>query len=147
MRFKILPRIFLLLGFVILFLILQYQGRLKDFWSFFTDKLSIYSDNYFFPRGREPVRKHPVSLLERETELLLYIGEPFKGFSASDWEGFWNIIYGGFLKEEAGKDLPKKMRQLTEDEIKEELSSRYPQPFTYFQEQHWRMFFSIITKK
>lgn len=148
MRAKFLPKVLLALGFVLLFLIIQYQSQLKDFWSFIIEKVSIYSDNFFFPVGAAPERKRPVSLIERETELALYIGEPFRSFKASDWEDFWNIIYGGFQKEEPGrKGMPKKMRQLTEEEIKFELASRYPQPFSSFLERHWRIFFGIIFKK
>lgn len=147
MRYKILPRISLIIGFVLLFFLVKYQGQLKDFWSFFIDKVSIYSDNYFFPSGKTPERKRPVALMERETELVLYIGDPFKEFTAEDWETFWNMMYGGFQKEESGENMPRKMRQLTEEEIKNELSSRYPQPFSYFSDQHWKILFGIVFKK
>jgi hypothetical protein len=147
MRSKILPKIVLVSGLALIFLILAYQSQIKDTWSVFIEKATIYFDNYFFSKGREPERKRPIGLLERETELALYIGEPFKEFSRDDWREFWNIIYGGFAKVDSGKGLPNRMRQLTPDEIKYELSSRYPQPFSYFREQHWRIFFDIIEKK
>lgn len=147
MRSKILPKILLVSGFALLVLILVYQSQLKVIWFAVIDKAAIYSENFFFSKGRQPLRSRPIDLLGRETELALYIGEPFRSFSREDWAQFWNIIYGGFAREEAGKGLPNRMRQLTLDEIRYELSSLYPQPFSYFQEQHWKMFFDIIEKK
>lgn len=148
MRFKrFLPKILLAFGFLTLFLIIKYQNSIKDIWSFNLEKVKIYFDNFFYQTSSQPKRHRPLSLMERETELKLYIGEPFRDFTQNDWNEFWNLIYGAFPKEAPKKGLPKKMRQLTPDEIAFELMSRYPSPFAYFKESHWQIFFGIVLKK
>lgn len=149
MSFKrLLPKFLLVAGFLSLSIIIIYQVRIKDFLRVNYDKTKEYIDYISYDLNFEFKRHRPLSLLERETELKLYIGEPFRDFNRSDWEKFWNIIYGIFPK--AGPKEPglvSKRRQLTEDEITYELMKTYPQPFTYFREEHWKMFFSIIFKK
>ena len=148
MRFKrIIPKILLLLGFLLLFIILRYQGVIKEFSSFNFARLSIYWDNFFYFSGDEPKRNPPISLLEKETELKLYIGQPFKDFTLEEWGQFWRLVYGAFPKENPGKSLPKKVRQLTEEEMAGELQSLYPQPFAFFKEEQWRIFFGLLLKK
>lgn len=138
----------MILGFPALFLIIKYQSSIKEAWLFNLEKVKIYFDNFFSDSDAQTARRRPLSLAERETELKLYIGEPFKDFTPADWNEFWNLIYGRFSKENPDRQsLPKKMRQLTLDEIAYELMYRYPQPFAYFTESHWKIFFSIIAKK
>ena len=149
MSFKrLLPKFLLVAGFLSLFFIIKYQGQIKDLLGLNLDKAKDYIDYVSYDLNYEAKRHRPVSLLVRETELRLYIGEPFRDFNKSDWEKFWNIIYGIFPK--AGPKEPglvSKRGQLTEDEITYELMKTYPQPFTYFREEHWKIFFSIIFKK
>lgn len=148
MRFKILPRLLLAIGVFALALIFNYRESIRDLSSFNIQKLRIYIDNFFYEAGKEPSRRRPVSLLNKETELKLYIGAPFRDFTRSEWDDFWNLIYGGFPKEEPErKGLPKRNRQLTLDEIASELAQRYPSVFAYFKEKHWRMFFGLILEK
>ncbi len=144
---RFLPRILLIAGFLSLFLIIKYKSEIRDFLSFNLEKIKIYSDNFFGYSASGPKRSRPISLLERETELKLYVGEPFRSFSREDWSDFWNLIYGVFprdLPEKTG--LPKKVRRLSKEEIAEELIRLYPNPFSYFKENHWGMFFGIILK-
>lgn len=150
MRYKkrLLPKILLPLGFVLLFLIVKYQAPLKDFFLFSVETVRIHIDNLFYSAGSEVSRHRPVSLLQKETELKLYVGEPFKSFSQRDWNWFWRLIYGAFprgIPEREG--LPNRMRQLTMDEIASEIMKRYPEPFTYFKDEHWKMFFGIALEK
>jgi len=149
MRFnKILPKILLIAGFFILYLVIRYQSNIREAWQFNLEKVKIYFDNFFFESSSRRQRRRPWSLDQKETELKLYIGEPFRSFSRKDWNDFWQLIYGAFPKEEPGKQgLPKKMRQLTLDEISFELMDRYPQPFGFFRENHWKIFFGIILQK
>lgn len=89
-----------------------------------------------------------MSLMERETELKLYIGQPFLDFTPKEWNDFWNLLYGTFPKDSPEREgLPQRLRQLTEDEIAFELMERYPAPFSYFQKNHWDTLFSIALKK
>jgi hypothetical protein len=147
MQFKrpILPKILLVIGFLALFLIIKYQNSIKDLWLFNLEKLKIHLDNFLNPQIE---RRRPITLLDREDELRLYIGEPFRNFTPEDWDWFWDIVYGVFPEgEPQKKGLPKGMRQLNFNEISSKLMSRYPQPFTYFKKEHWNIFFGIIFKK
>jgi hypothetical protein len=153
MRFKrFLPRILLLFGFLLLLLVIKYpteiQSLSKDIIFLNFERLKIYFSNFFYYAGSQPKRNPPLSLLTKETELRLYIGEPFKSFSQKDWDKFWNLIYGAFPKEAPERQgLPKRLRQLTQDEIIYELSSRYPQQFANFRKEHWEIFFGILFKR
>lgn len=143
-----LPKLLLVGGFLSLFLIIIYQNQIKDFLKLGCDKAGRYVDHVSYDLNLEVERRRPLSLIKEETELKLYIGEPFRDFGMSEWKEFWNVIYGIFSKtdpEEPG--LVGKRRQLTKDEIISELKEMYPQPFDYFQENHWDMFFRIIFKK
>lgn len=149
---RFLPKILLLFGFLLLILVIKYPGEIqslsKDIIFLNFERLKIYFNNFFYYIGSQPKRKPPLSLLTKETELRLYIGEPFKSFSQNDWDKFWNLIYGVFPKEHPERQgLPKKLRQLTQDEIIYELSSSYPQQFANFRQQHWEIFFGIIFKR
>jgi len=145
---KILPKIFLFLGFLALFIIVRYRVFLRERLLFEFERAKIHIDNFFFETGPGVTRKKPLSLLEREAELKLYVAEPFRSFSDNDWREFWDIIYlPQPIERLEKKGLPNKMRQLSEDEIAFELMERYPQPFANFREEHWKMFFGIIFKK
>lgn len=135
-------------GFLVLFLVLQFNSQIKNFIDYNKERIQTYGFNFFYMSGAGPKRYRPVSLLERETELKLYIGEPFKSFNQADWDDFWNLIYGAFPKDPPKKEgLPRRMRQLTLDEIRYELMLRYPTPFNYFKKEHWGMFFGIVLKR
>jgi len=143
-----LPRFLLVVGFLSLSLIIIFQGPIKDFLGVNFDKAREYAGFIFYDLNFEYKRQKPITLLKKETELRLYIGEPFRSFNRSDWENFWNIIYGIFPKTDPNQPgLVAKRRQLTEDEIAAELKKMYPQPFIYFMQDHWNMFFEVIFKK
>lgn len=147
-RIKILPKIFLATGVITLFLIVRYQNEIKSFINHLKVTSGIYLDNFFFEVGSNVQRRRPISLQKKETELLLYIGEPFRNFTPEDWKEFWNIIYGGFLKPHPeSPNLPKLKRQLTEEEIILELKNLYPTPFVLFTTANWQLFFDIIYRK
>ncbi|MBM3249912.1 MAG: hypothetical protein FJZ09_03575 [Candidatus Omnitrophica bacterium] len=148
MRLKILPKIFLLLGFLALVLVIQYQDKIKEVWDFNMEKLRIHRENLFYQAGPEAKRHRPVSLLQKETELKAGFPNPFVRFNENSWNDFWNIIYGAFPVEEPEKPgLPRRMRQLTPAEIAQKLKETYPNPFNYFKDEHWQVFFGIILKK
>ena len=144
---RFLPKILLIAGFLSTFLIIKYKSEIKGFLSFNLEKFRIYSDNFFGYATSGPKRSRPISLLQKETELKLYVGEPFRSFSRRDWSDFWNLIYGVFHREAPEKaGLPRRVRRLTKEEIAEELTRRYPSPFSYFKEEHWGIFFGLILK-
>ncbi|MDD5561925.1 MAG: hypothetical protein PHT50_07360 [Candidatus Omnitrophica bacterium] len=145
---RFLPKFILIIGFSLLLLVIIFQPQIKDFLKLSYDKAGEYVDYAAYDLTLEPERHRPVSLLQKETELKLYIGEPFKSFSRSDWEEFWNIIYGIFPKTDPQEPgLVSKRRQLTKDEIAYELKNMYPRPFINFQQNHWKTFFEIIFKR
>lgn len=141
-------RILLLLGFAALFAFIMYREQIKGLFIFGSDRVKATADNFFDPSASQVKRRRPVSLLERETELQLYIGEPFRDFNKQDWEWFWDLLYGVFPKDAPEREgLPKKYRQLTTGEIADQLIERYPQPFFNFTESNWQMFFQVAFKK
>ncbi len=145
---KILPKILIIFGFLALFMIVSYRSAIKEKLTFQFEKLKTHTDNFFFKSGPGMQRRPPLSLLQRETELRLYIGEPFNSFSEKQWQEFWDVIYEAYPRGAPEKEgLPRKMRQLTEDEIAFELIELYPRPFANFREGHWRIFFGIVLKK
>ena len=145
---RLLPKFLLVVGFLSLSLIIIFQVRIKDLLGISYGRAVEYANYILFDLNFEFKRQRPLSLLERETELKLYIGEPFRDFNRSDWEKFWNITYGIFPKSNPKQPgLVGKRRQLTEDEIAYELKEMYPQPFAYFQQEHWKIFFGIVLKK
>jgi len=144
---KIFPKVLLAAGIILLVLILQFQSQIRGFWLLITDSIKIQTEN-FFQTGPGPIRNPPLSLLQQETDLQLYIGEPFRDFSAGEWAEFWKLIYGTYPMDPPERPgLPRRQRQMTEDEIADELARRYPDVFTFFQDTHWRSFFGILFKK
>ena len=138
----------MLAGFLALALAIKYQNSIKDLWSFNIERFNIYFYNSFYQSNSEAKRKPPLSLINKEAELKLYIGAPFTSFNEEDWQKFWDIIYEAYpLVSPEREGLPNKVRQLTEGEIKDRLVSKYPTPFSYFKDNHWQSFFSIIQKR
>ncbi|MFH0935696.1 MAG: hypothetical protein V1828_02400 [Candidatus Omnitrophota bacterium] len=145
---KALPRISLFVVLLALVMIIKYREEIRQFASFNLYKVKIHADNFFYGAGPGPKRHQPVALLQKETELALYVGEPFRSFRKSDWREFWEIIYGAYPMDAPEKPgLPRRVRQMDRDELAYELAMRYPQPFAYFTPEHWRIFFSIIFSK
>lgn len=145
---KALPRISLFVAFLALVIIIKYREEIRRFSSFNLYKIKIHADNFFYGAGPAKKRHQPVSSLQKQTELELYVGEPFRSFSKQDWRKFWEIIYGAYPMEPPERPgLPARVRQMDRDELAYELAMRYPQPFAYFTPEHWRIFFSIIFTK
>lgn len=145
---KTLLRIALAAGFIAVFLIIRYQGEIRNALLSGADKAKAYSDNFLSDSQGETKRRRPISLAERETELKLYIGDPFRSFTSAEWDDFWDLVFGEFPRESSGPGaLLQGMRQLNTDEIAFELMSRYPTPFAYFKDSHWKIIFGIIFKK
>ncbi|MFH0762736.1 MAG: hypothetical protein V1925_02475 [Candidatus Omnitrophota bacterium] len=145
---RVLPKIFLLIGFLTLFIIIKYRVEIKEFFSFNLQKAKIHTDNFFYQSGSGAKRRKPVTFLQRETELALYIGEPFRNFNRRDWEEFWDVIYGAYVTDAPQEEgLPRRVRQMEREELSYELARLYPQPLAYFTQEQWQAFFSIIFKK
>jgi hypothetical protein len=138
---KILPKIFLVCGLLLILLIIRFRKEIKEY------PLS-YLGSIFSGLTYERERRAPLTFLEQEEKLKVYMGEPFAAFGEKEWQEFWNIIYGAFPKGPADKlGLSKKMRQLTTLEIERKLTALYPSPFEHFQDRQWQAFFSLIIKE
>lgn len=144
---RFLARVLLIFGFFVAFVIVQKQMAIKSNYSHFLEAAKIHLYNLFYAVNLQEKRQPPPSLIQKETELKMYIGEPFIRFSKGEWNKFWKLVYGAYNIEVINSELPKKVRQLSQDEIARELISHYPQPFIYFQESHWKVFFDILFKK
>ncbi|MDP2941251.1 MAG: hypothetical protein Q8N85_03235 [Candidatus Omnitrophota bacterium] len=145
---KFLPSMVLITAFVALGLIVRYQLPIKNFLIFNYEKARIYLENSFSTDAPGSERRRPLSLLVKETELALYVGEPFKDFSDEDWRKFWGLIYDIYPKDEPEKaGLPYRFRQLNQEEISAALIENYPQEFYLFQDEQWKMFFGILFEK
>jgi hypothetical protein len=128
--------------------ILAFRTQIEDFFSFSGQYAETARHNTFYFASDEVMRRQPVSLLKKETELQTSVGRPFIDFDIADWREFWNLVYGSFPKDPPEREgLPKRERQLTEDELRDELITRYGEPFTYFQPSHWQWFMEVLRKK
>jgi hypothetical protein len=143
------PKLFLKLGFLLLFLLILFAKPIRKFTDFQFQKLEVYKTNLFAPANPEVVRRRkPISTALEESNLEVAFGEPFSNFSLEEWDDFWEVIYGLYPKGEPEKPgLPRRLRQLTTGEIISELIARYPQIFRYFRESDWEAFFSAIERR
>lgn len=139
------PKILIVFGIALAFIIYSARTGLRQDWNDLVESVNIWMDN--FNRAFSPVRSRPISTLQKEEELKMYVGAPFLGFQGSDWEKFWNIVYGLFpIDYPENERLPPRTRQLTNPEMQEKLKELYPSPFSSFQDQHWQQFWQIIFK-
>ena len=108
-------------------------------------RMEVLKKNFedeFTPRIKKPLSTYP-----DEQKLITYFPETFTNFSRSDWDKFWEFIYGIHATDEYGKDFfPKRRRQLTKSELEQALAKEYPTPFSYFQAEHWQEFWKEILK-
>jgi len=145
---RILPKIFLTVGFIAVFLLFKYQAVLKKLVQFNINKAGVYSDNFLKEAGSAPKRLMPFVTTDKEAELKLSLGAPFIDFSGGDWREFWNIIYGVFpLDPPDASGLPQRLRQLTPEEVSSELIKLYPEAFSNFKEGDWKGFFETIFRQ
>jgi len=146
-RNKLIVRLMLLTGFMLLAFVYIYQKSIKSFLQFNLHKTQVVVGNFIPDASAPGFRSRSLSTLVKETELKLYFSEPFKSFSKGEWMRFWKIFYGEFPREYIGEGLPKKNRQLTTDEIIQELITLYPDIFSRYQNTHWESLFRVILKK
>ena len=144
---RLVSRLFLVGGLILLVLIFIFRDKVSLLWQFNIDKAKVVVSNFGPNLEQSDYRRPPLSNLLKETKLGMYFGEPFKSFDASEWKSFWEIIYAEYPKDNVGEGLPLRNRQLTQDEIVQELLNRYGEPFNRYQSAHWQFFFELLTKK
>ncbi|MHB8154680.1 MAG: hypothetical protein ACYDFR_01335 [Candidatus Omnitrophota bacterium] len=144
---KLIVRLMLLTGFILLAFVFIYQESIRSFLQFNLRKAEVVVGNISPDTSASEFRDRPLSTLVQETELKLYFSEPFKSFSKEEWAKFWELFYGEFPREYIGEGLPEKNRQLTFNEIAQELINLYPDIFSRYQNTHWESLFQVILKK
>lgn len=88
-----------------------------------------------------PERKRPLTFIDREEQLRIFVPTVFEGFSQQEWDNFWDYIYEP-ITDTSGK-YPLK-RQRTQEEIMSVLRNKYPKPFADFKDEHWFYFWQIV---
>jgi len=88
-----------------------------------------------------PERRRPLTFIEKEEQLRMFVPTIFEGFNQDSWDNFWDFIYEP-ITDRSGK-YPVK-RQRTKEEIMSFLRYKYPKPFGDFREDHWFYFWQIV---
>lgn len=146
MRKKVLPRILIFFGVILAITLFLAQGNLREDWGDLIESANIHIDNFFYTLN--PGRSRPISTLEKEQGLKLYAGRPFIDFGKPDWDKFWDILYGVYAVDYLENErLPPRAAQLTYAQMEARLKEWHPQPFAYFQDEHWRQFWQIVFGK
>jgi len=146
MRVRLLPKLLILAGVVLTVGLYYSRENLRLDWEDLVELVNIQIDNFSYPFNAE--RSRPVSSLETETNLNSNVGEPFISFSKSQWDKFWDILYGAYPVDYSDNErLPPRVRQLNYPEMEEKLAQAFPQPFAYFQEEHWKQFWPMVFGK
>lgn len=146
MRAKFSPKLLIFLAIVLALTLFFAQGNLRQDWDDFAQGIDIHIENFMY--ALNPERSKPISILEKEQGLKVYVGEPFIDFSQSDWSEFWNILYGAYpMDYPENERLPPRVRQLNYSEMEEKLKEWHPNPFSYFQAEHWQQFWKIAFGK
>ena len=128
---------------------LSFQERLEYAYQYITNYIGITKHNLSF--DYDPVRRRPLSFLERETKIqsaFLADREPYVDFSQEEWNDFWRNLWGLIfdpIAEKEGKFTVKRYRTI--DEIEGYLIFTYPDPFERLSRQHWDYFWSIVFGK
>ena len=89
----------------------------------------------------DPERKTPLTFIDKETELELFLPDIFERFKPKDWESFWEVIYDPVEKKE-GRFKVKKHR--TKKELTKYFKSKYGGAFLIFDSGHWSYFWQIV---
>lgn len=118
------------------------KGKIAGFFQYITQFIKVKKHNISLEFS--PERTPPITFIEHETKLKLFLSDFFGKFSQSDWQEFWALFYQPIEEEQEGF-MVKRYR--SQEEVEDYLSYEYPQPFSHFQKQHWSYFWSIVLEK
>ncbi|MDD5291797.1 MAG: hypothetical protein PHY46_01250 [Candidatus Omnitrophica bacterium] len=92
-----------------------------------------------------PDRRRPLIVTDKEIGLRQMYPTFFNNFTRDDWDEFWDIIYGThpLIKFDNERLLPAQ-RNYSTQEIQKVLVQRYPEAFTQFDEEKWKIFWKEI---
>jgi len=104
-------------------------------------KIGMHNVEYQF----SPDRRQPMVIMDKEFGLRQLHPVFFSKFDRDDWQEFWDIVYGihpliGFEDEK----IPAADRNYSIGEIQSILIKRYPEAFSVFGEEQWKMFWKEI---
>lgn len=92
-----------------------------------------------------PDRRRPLVIMDKEFGLRQLLPGFFNKLNQEDWQEFWDIIYGVHpLINFENKKLPSAQRNFNAAEIQGVLIKRYPEVFSGFDQEHWKMFWKEI---
>lgn len=141
-----LPKLLILFGIALAFMLYFANRNLREDFDALVENAEIFIDNLSYTMS--PERSKSISTLEKETNLKYYVGEPFISFRKADWDKFWDILYGIFPVEYPEDErIAPRIKQLNYSQMETRLKEWYPNPFSYFQDQHWQQFWQIIFGK
>src|SRR3990167_208318 len=111
MRVRLLPKLLIFAGIALAAGGGFFPGNMRLDWEDLVELVNIQIDNFSYPFNAE--RSRPVSSLETETNLNSNVGEPFISFSKSQWDKFWDILYGAYPVDYSDNErLPPRVRQI-----------------------------------
>lgn len=146
MRLNFWPKPLIVCGIILVFILYTARENLRYDWDDLIENARIVMDNLVY--SMNPERAKGITSLEKEENLKSYVGEPFKRFRSSDWQEFWNVIYGVYpIEHSQNRRLPPSVRQLSYPEMEARLKELYPAPFGYFKEEHWQQFWPVVLGK
>lgn len=146
MRLNLWPKLLIVCGIILVFVLYSTRENLRYDWDDLVENARIVRDNFIY--SMNPERAKGITTLEEEVNLKTYVGEPFRSFRSSDWQEFWNVIYGVYpIDYSQNQRLAPRARQLTYPEMEARLKELYPNPFGYFKEEHWQQFWSVVLGK
>ena len=79
-------------------------------------------------------RKRPLTFIEQQESLIEMAPNVFADYGDRQWNQFWDYVYNPVRRKE-GSYTVKRYR--SKEEITEFLIEAYPDPFSYFQADHW----------
>lgn len=92
-----------------------------------------------------PDRRMPLVVVDKEFGLRQLLPGFFNKFSRDDWQEFWDVIYGIHpLIDFENKMLGSAGRNYSILEIQRVLVKRYPEAFSGFSVEQWKMFWKEI---
>jgi len=145
-RLNLWPKLLIVCGIILVFVLYSARENLRQDWDDLLESVRIVMDNFIY--SMNPERAKGVTTLENEENLKAYVGEPFRSFRSSDWQKFWNVIYGVYpIDYSQNRRLPPRARQLGYAEMEARLKELYSAPFGYFKEEHWQQFWPLVLGK
>ncbi len=116
------------------------RNTLQDSSSFFEKAKDNFSSQF------DKKRSAPITLIEKEENLRLFMGPLVHDFTQEDWDRFWNVIYGMQEKPADNPFLPKEFYQYSIEQAQDQLRRMFPGSFGRLGPEHWSYIWREIIK-